>query len=147
MIPEPAPIPSFQGITFTDPNGAFLGDPDTTDWRLDEVWLPAEAALFPSANTPLCASAEGFAIYPAYPNPCGDVLGFGFVSASNAILDLVLVDEKLVPLRRVEGYATVPGANNLQLDLAGFPIDTLRLYYRIRTGSCVLRGYGDILRQ
>lgn len=147
MAPEPEPTPAFSGISPTDFNGAALGDPDTTDWRLDDAWLPAEAALFPGANTPLCASPEGFTIYPAYPNPCGDVLGLGFVSQPQALWDFVLVDEKLVPLRRIESFAAATGPNSIQIDLSSFPKDTLRLYYRIRSEACVLRGHGDILRQ
>ena len=147
--PEPVtpdPIPPFTGTSPTDFNGAALGDPDTSDWRLDDAWFPAEAALFPAGPTATCPSPSGAAVFPAYPNPCGDVLSLAFISPSNALWDMVLVDGDLEPLRRIESFAASPGTNNLQFDLSPFPADTLRLYYRMRLDGCVLRGHGDVVR-
>lgn len=146
VTPDSDPIPTFTGISPTDFNGAPLGDPDTSDWRLDDVWIPAETALFPSAPAATCTASAGFSVYPAYPNPCGDVVALTFLSQPNALWDLVLVDGDLKPLRNILAFSATQGANNLQFDLSAFPSDTLRLYYRVRFNDCLLRGHGDLLK-
>lgn len=150
--PEPEPEPEiiyFTGVSLTDENGQAMSSPDTTDWRLDDEWTAAEKALFPAAPENTCAAADSMSLWPAYPNPAGNVLGLSLNSQAGKQWDFRLVDQDLNPVLSLDGYTATGGSNSFHLNLSSVTVkDTLRLYYQVQLNNgCTLRGHGDLIRQ
>jgi hypothetical protein len=142
----PATI-SFNGISPVDVQGAPVAAPDPTDWKLTDGWTSTEENLFGTEQLALCSPNPDFEVFPAYPNPCMDILSLSLKAVPQYSLDLRLVDSE---------YTLLFLLNNLALDtISAFQIDlnqaqassgdTLRLYYRIRGEDCQFQGHGDIL--
>ena len=141
--PATGPKIYFTGLTQVDEQGQALANPDPTDWRLDDVWTAQESALFASPALPLCGTIPDSTIVYAAPNPCKKVFILGLSKApSGATWRFRIVDENFASLMT---YDAVSGANQVAINAASFPKDTLRVYYQLETAGCVWRGHGDVL--
>lgn len=77
---------TFSGITMMDEFANQVGEPDVTDWGIDEVWSEVELSLFPNiesselnnggAAIDLSIFQELPSVTPAYPNPTGGNFSF-----------------------------------------------------------------------
>jgi hypothetical protein len=139
--PESPGIIQFKGITSTDENGQIIGNPDTTDWRIDDVWSEEEASLFSSSFDTNCTPSYDYQI-GVFPNPCNNVFSVFSDQSENTVLEVRLVTDQL---------QTLLSDNDLQegvvqLILFDYDIqDTARLYYRFIEDNCEFRGHGDIV--
>ena len=138
-------LPTFTGFSLTDDNGQALSNPDTTDWRVDDSWEQVEKDLFDLPELPLC-NDDGV-VSPAFPNPCGSVLGFRFISTANTTGYFRVVDKDFNVLVEADSVSFEAGAKTISLNFSTVNADTARLYYRIVNGSCEYRGHGDVLVQ
>lgn len=145
--PAPTGKVSFNGISPVDEQGAPIAAPDPTDWNLSDSWSSTEKELFSDNQLPLCKPNADFEVFPAFPNPCRNILNVQLTAMPQYSLDLRLVDNE---------YTLFFFLDNLPLDtLSAFQLDlsqvqatsgdTLRLYYRIRGEDCQFQGHGDIL--
>lgn len=138
-------LPAFTGITMTDENGLPLNAPDTTDWRVGDAWEQVENGLFDLAELPLCSgNAEAS---PGFPNPCGNAMHFRFVSPANAAGYFRVVDKDFNVLVEADSIPFEAGAKTISLNFSAVSPGTVRLYYRLVSGTCEYRGHGDILVQ
>lgn len=138
-------FPTFTGFSLTDDNGQALSNPDTTDWRVDDSWEQVEKGLFDLPELPLC-SGDG-AVSPAFPNPCGSVLSFRFISTANTTGYFRVVDKDFNVLIESDSVPFEAGPKIISLNFSTVVADTVRLYYRIVNGNCEYRGHGDVLVQ
>lgn len=138
-------FPTFTGFSLTDDNGQALSNPDTTDWRVDDSWEQEEKGLFEFPDLPLC-SGDG-AVSPVYPNPCGNVLNFRFVSSASTMGYFRVVDKDFNVLIESDSVPFEAGPKIISLNFSTVVADTVRLYYRIVNGNCEYRGHGDVLVQ
>lgn len=145
--PKEEPI-YFSGLTKVDETGFPLGETDTTDWRLDDVWTDKEKALFP-ANTLLTCILKEDSLDGVYlfPNPCKAVFTAGFKTSSGTSWHFRWVDEDFKVLKEYDWENPEAGLNYLAIQTNGFPKDTIRMYYEVLQGVCIHRGHGDILIQ
>lgn len=138
----------FSGLTTVDEIGVSLGQTDTTDWRLDDVWTDKEKALFPANTLLTCIlkedSLDGVNLYP---NPCKAVFTTRFETPSGAKWHFRWVDEDFKLLKEYDWENPAPGPNYLSIQTNTFPKDTIRMYYEVLLGICIYRGHGDILIQ
>lgn len=142
--PVPASL-DFSGLTLTDDQGQALSAPDSDDWRSNDTWTAAEQGLFDGATLALCGgSAEAS---PAFPNPCGNALGFRFVATENSLGYFRVVDEDFNVLLKIDSVPYEVGSKIIQLNFSAIQPDTVRLYYRIIGSTCESRGHGDVLVQ
>ncbi len=148
LLPEEPEI-DFGGITRTDENGAPAGSPDPTDWRLDDAWSAREQQLFGGTALELCGNKAAKA-FPASPNPAGASLLLRFANVENYQLELRLVDKRYGLLERLGPFDYLgfpPHFLAIDLDQLDIPVDTFRIYYRLRFAGCELRGHGDVVRR
>lgn len=143
-LPDTLPEP-IEGIIMTDINGALIGGSDSTDWMLDLDWVPQEENIFQESNLPLCdISNEQF--YPAYPNPCLDIIYLALSNFPTSAIEVAIVDT----LFSVEAQFTAdidPTSSGFAIDVTGLePNNIYRIYYRISDSDCEYRGFGDFIK-
>lgn len=140
---DAAPKIYFTGLTQVDDQGQALASPDPTDWRLDDVWTAQESALFASSTLPLCSSLPDSTLVYAAPNPCKNVFMLGlFKAPGGATWRFRIVDENFAQLMT---YDAALGVKQVAINTAGFPKDTVRVYFQLEQPGCVWRGHGDVL--
>lgn len=144
-VSGPEACPPITGISSTDPNGAAIFPPDTTDWRTVDDWCPQAEALF--ADQPpvtLLNTPWPEALLLAYPNPCSSQ--FMLHITNDTLLhptDVRIVNDayELVYTRdSIIGQAIIPtdawGAADGRL---------FRVFYRIEhPDGTAHRGHGDV---
>lgn len=136
----------FSGLTGVDETGAWTGPYDSTDWRLDDVWVAQESGLFAPSTLPLCGSLppDSLGVFIS-PNPCKEVSMLGFQTPSGTTWRFRFVDENFVLIKVYDWEMAIPWYNSLAINTTGFPKDTIRVYYMVERAGCVWRGHGDIL--
>ncbi len=136
----------FSGLTTVDETGVSLGQTDTTDWRLNDVWTDKEKALFPANTLLTCILKEDSldGVY-LYPNPCKAVFAAGFRTSSGTSWHFRWVDEDFKVLKEYDWENPPAGLNTFIIQTNTFPKDTIRMYYEVLQGNCIFRGHGDIL--
>lgn len=142
---EIVPLPEFTGFSLTDENGQAMSDPDLTDWRVNDEWIQQEKDLFDFPELPICS--HNASALPAYPNPCGNVLNFYFISTESATGYFRVVDKDFNILADIDSVPFEAGGKIVALNFSAITADTVRLYYRIVDGTCEYRGHGDVLVQ
>jgi|GEM_PF-1610955 len=133
-------------ITPTDANGALLGNPDETDWTLDEEWPEIIQDLFEDYNSyeHTCPASNDLIIYPAYPNPGSGVFSISMERPTDSTFDLLLVNQ----FGAILGESLDITGNNISISteqLVPEQDSFVRVYYRLTTiDNCAFLGHGDI---
>ncbi len=166
---------SFTGITMTDEFARPIGDPDPTDWQIDEVWTPQELALFPDVDSDMLNNKgelidlsglnKTLFVSPVYPNPNGG--NFSFLTPDESFLEgqIIIVNNS---------YEVITGPFDLESDAIlffSFEVKSLsasffqsdfidggdetvfqsgeiiRMYYyfKFSDSDVYLKGHGDVL--
>lgn len=142
-------IPEFTGITSTDQNAVIIGGVDTTDWRENETWLQIEKDLFSdfSSLSFNYTSDSTMMVYPAFPNPCSDILNLNYQKDSSVELQLRIVDEDfnlLFSLNSIYSDAISVSLNDINNLNSGVKF---RVYYIFKQGNtCIAKGHGDCMK-
>ncbi len=166
---------SFDGITMMDEFANPVGEPDPTDWGIDEIWNSTELSLFSNVDgTKLNNNGEVIEpididvlpqITPVYPNPSAGVIQFRiFEELEDGMV--VIVDDRykiLVGPIDISSPVTLSFEFDVQSSTASFfqqsaPTSgtatvsegqVVRLYYYLKrpNESVYFKGHGDILFQ
>ncbi len=133
-------------ITPTDANGALLGNPDNTDWTLDEEWSGVIESLFDDHDDYDydCSLANDINIYPAYPNPGNGIFSLSMQIPEDSKVSFEFVNKYATSLNEINDITSGPLTINAQQfvpDQDSF----VRVYYLLSTSdNCGFRGHGDI---
>lgn len=146
-MPNPEPAIDARSITETDANGTLTGSVDETDWTLSDEWNSRAITLFPSYGDYSfdCSSMPAVGLFPAYPNPCGDVLIFHADATPMWKVDLRIVNEDETALLSIDDQPVMSLA--IDITSATTQMDTfVRLYYLFHQDDddCALKGHGDV---
>lgn len=139
--------------TQTDNIGMVVGTVDETDWTKDSVWTAAESQLFESPPaTALAGTTTGsVSVFPAFPNPVSQTFGFAFKAKQEALIQLVVTDNRLVVKDRFSFRADT-GSRVVMIRLTNDRYKSktnYRLYYGFSSATDVLffKGHGDLRLQ
>lgn len=133
--------------TQTDANGTVMATPDPKDWTTDANWNSCENELFDFTDTfnyqILTASSTGTII--AFPNPFTGQFVFHATDTGNAVVKLIIVDDKLNILGR-NTISSMGSINELLSPIGLSSNSSYRLYYRIYgpNKSVLTQGHGDL---
>jgi len=133
-------------ITPTDANGALLGNPDETDWTLDEEWPETIQDLFEDYDSyeHTCPTPSDLIIFPAYPNPGTGVFSIAMQRPSDSTCDFIMVDQfgsSLLEILNISGNNIPINTEQIVPEQDSF----VRVYYLLRTiDNCAYRGHGDV---
>ncbi|SDY52726.1 hypothetical protein [Hymenobacter psychrophilus] len=154
-VPAPAPVIDFGpngGITQRDAIGYPQGDPDPTDWTLDDSWNQQEQDLFKelgfNLNTMAISGVKASRVF-AWPNPVGvGQVRVNFESNNPVALSFVVVDAKYRAVLPLQTSPNLSPYRQYLLDVSGSTFQQgklYRLYYVLYDGKVLhYKGHGDI---
>lgn len=131
----------FSGITVRNEFGDILSS-DSTDWQLFDQWVSKEKVLFENNINAFCDTSVGSFSVGVYPNPCTDLVIINFTRPEDYRISVRLVDQEFNVLLSED--TTISTSWMINPGLLNFEGDLIRLYYKISSEGCELRGHGDI---
>lgn len=131
----------FEGITMTDECGNFMSQ-DTTDWKFTDNWTDKENALFIEKRDNICNINDFKYSIIAYPNPYDGIFSMEILKPENSRLAIRMVDQDFNVLISNDSITShVIALTFRDLNLSN---EIVRIYYKILSEDCELRGHGDI---
>lgn len=133
-------------ITPTEANGALLGNPDVTDWTLNDVWPEVIENLFEDYSDYdfSCTPNNDLTVFPAYPNPGNGIFSIIVQKPAEAKVSFEFVNQYGTALNEIKGVTEFPvtiAANQFVPEQDSF----VRVYYIVSTSdNCGFKGHGDI---
>jgi hypothetical protein len=145
------------GFTFCDENGDYIGEIDTTDWRLDDKWSEQIENLFKESSFKSGQDEynqfKGIVlgekdVYPAYPNPFKDIFIFSVVKQdTSGRIEIIIVDDDL-NIKQSLGFDFEADKINVAFNTSAIGYKSkhaYRIYYKLTYSNSVCnRGHGDI---
>lgn len=136
-----------EGITRTDPNGALMLPPDTTDWRVFEDWCAGVEALF--ADRPAVVAATGqpdSLMIACWPNPNSGSFMMGFFRDDASYVDIRFVNEDFELVWALDSITARQVLLRTDSVEGITPPQLIRAYYRVvHLDGSAHRGHGDVL--
>jgi hypothetical protein len=133
----------FKGITETNESGFVIGSVDDSDWNFDDSWNDKETDLFSESFENMCFIDESYHIL-AYPNPSNDVCYISFYLGEDKRVAYRIVDKDYNVIFSTDSASSTMAISLERMNLSN---ETIRIYYKVFSENCELKGHGDIKKK